>query len=286
LILCGVKGSEVALLVTDIIRIIVPTVFLKQYGAQRTGTNYLRILLQKNRPGACMLMHILGDKHSPPAPFDALWAAAQLTPDPPLAFVSSATFQHPSRTTSPANPRQREEVRRIAEPLTAAYLDQSLGFVITIKNPYAWAVSIARYEGRIGRNATLDPRLAGFVRDRCASFNQRYRSWFQLAAHTSWRTLVVRHEDLIRDPGQVLAGLDVKFGLRAESPFIDEPRVAPTTCWDNQDDPANEVPFDRSYYLEERYLARLSPEAMEAVTVTIDWELLRGLEYEPPPPSS
>ena len=93
---------------------ILPT-FLKQYGAQRTGTNYLRILLQKNYSDVCVLMHVLGDKHSPPAPFEDLWADVETEPDPALAFVSRATFRHPSLSTAESDPRQHDTVRQIAE---------------------------------------------------------------------------------------------------------------------------------------------------------------------------
>jgi hypothetical protein len=258
-----------------------PTTFIKQYGAQRTGTNYLRLLLQKNYTGVCMLMHILGDKHSPPAPLDALWAAAQSEPDPPLAFVSSATFRYPSLSTSPDNARQHEQLCNLAKPLTAAYLEGAVGFVITIKNPYAWAVSVAAYEHVIGRGATLGPKLGDFLSRQCLSFNQRYRSWQNLAESMPSRTRVVRHEDLIRDPENVLAETGAKFGLHRNGPFVDEPHVTPMTWWDNTNEPASQAKFDRSYYLEERYLQRLSPQAFEMVTATIDWELMDAFGYAP-----
>ncbi len=256
------------------------TVFLKQYGAQRTGTNYLRILLQKNYSDACMLMHVLGDKHSPPAPLDEIWMAAQAEADPSLAFVSNATFLHPSLSTSQRSARQHEELRRVAGPLAEAYRNRSLGFVVSIKNPYAWAVSIAMYEGVIRRGATLMAALTEFVRLRCSMFNQRYHSWLELTARNPSRALIVRHEDLVGDPECVLGQLDETFALRRAGPFVDEPRAAPMILWDDTNEPAGDA-FDRSYYLEKRYLDRLSPEALQTVTATIDWELMRAFGYFP-----
>lgn len=74
-----------------------PPLFLKQYGAKRTGTNYLRSLIRFNYPGAEVvpLMHILGDKHSPPPPFDELWCRAQRDADPAFSFVMGATRYAP-----------------------------------------------------------------------------------------------------------------------------------------------------------------------------------------------
>jgi hypothetical protein len=48
------------------------TLYLKQYGERRTGTNALRALIAANYADVAVLMHILGDKHSPPADLDAI----------------------------------------------------------------------------------------------------------------------------------------------------------------------------------------------------------------------
>src|SRR5215213_514628 len=122
--------------------------FLKQYGARRTGTNYLRALIRFNYPagGVVPLMHILGDKHSPPPPFGELWRRAQADDDPAFSFVMGATSASPAANPSPADPRQQHAVRGIAAPLARAYGEGALGFLVSIKDPYAWVVSIARYE--------------------------------------------------------------------------------------------------------------------------------------------
>lgn len=255
--------------------------FLKQYGAQRTGTNYLRILLQKNYSDVCPLMHILGDKHSPPPPFESLWAEAQKESNPALTFVSQATFRYPSLSTSPADTRQHETLRQIAEPLTQAYLSRKLGFVVSIKNPYAWVPSIAVYERLIGCRAPLPHRLAEFVRVQCLRFNDLYGNWLD-APRDGFRTLVVRHEDLVSNPERVLEDIDDRFALQRTGPFVNEPRTAPMVFWDfNRPSMANAAPFDRSYYVSERYLDRLSPEIVRTVSETIDWSPLRALGYLP-----
>jgi hypothetical protein len=47
-------------------------IFIKQYGEMRTGTNLLRLCLQETFDDAVVFMHVLGDKHSPPALFRAI----------------------------------------------------------------------------------------------------------------------------------------------------------------------------------------------------------------------
>ncbi len=255
-------------------------VFLKQYGAQRTGTNYLRTLLQTNYADAHPLMHVLGDKHSPPAPFEALWQEARTDADPPLAFVRKATFLRPALTTSRTDPRQQEEVRRLAPALTAAWSDGTLGFLISIKDPYAWILSVAVWEKRIAADATLGPDTAAYVVARCRSFNDRYRTWLELSGRHPSRSQIVRHEELVAGPERVLEAIAGRFGLQRSTPsFVDETAQTEPVLWDHDPSTNKGVELDRSYYLEERYLDRLSAAASRAVTATIDWELMRSFGY-------
>jgi len=48
--------------------------------------------------------------------------------------------------------------------------------------------------------------------------------------------------------------------------------------WDHLHEQQVGSPFDRAYYVEKKYLRRLSPEVRDAVTRTIDWPLIG---YEP-----
>ncbi|MFP5247714.1 MAG: hypothetical protein ACLGH0_13565, partial [Thermoanaerobaculia bacterium] len=155
-------------------------VFLKQYGAMRTGTTYLRSLLQSHYADVVPLMHILGDKHSPPAPFTELWRNAQTDPDPALAFVLHATTYAPALTTNLDDPGQRNEVQRVASRLAEAFRDGALGFVISSKNPYAWIVSYARYASWVSRHGIVPGHFVTEVEERCRELNAHYRSWIAL----------------------------------------------------------------------------------------------------------
>ena len=119
------------------------TVFLKQYGERRTGTNYLRALLLANCPGTVPLMHVLGDKHSPPVALDEYWQKARMRPDAAFEFVKATTFASPAESTHPQDTAQLQHMRRLAEPLAQSVADGRLGFLISVKHPYPWAASFA-----------------------------------------------------------------------------------------------------------------------------------------------
>lgn len=251
-------------------------VFLKQYGARRTGTNHLRSLIRANYDDVIPLMHVLGDKHSPPPPFASLWRDAPT----PLAFAMATTAWAPAASTHLEREEQRREVECVAEPLAEAYANGALGFVISIKDPYAWIPSLARYHSWIpwNRTSVVGPELAPGVVEACREFNTVYAAWLALE-----RRHIVRHEDLVADPEQTLRGLDAAFDLKRTKPVVRIETEAYALDWDHVGEKRSGSVFDREYYLGKKYLARLSPEVRDAVTDTVNWELLNGLGYAPSP---
>jgi len=214
---------------------------VKQYGEMRTGTNLVRAL---RSPHGRVLMHILGDKHSPPVDFDSLWEEAQSADDPARWFVHEATFRAPSATTSRDDVQQLQLVDEIAHEVADAYATRSLRYVVSIKDPYAWAASIMRM-----RTPWRDFHTA------CRDFNTRYAAWLALPSCE-----VIRYEELI----DALPGGGV---LPAH--------------WDYSPVEVDSRPFDPNFYSERKYLTHLSDWHRDMVTNTIDWELLAPFGYAP-----
>lgn len=268
-------------------------VVLKQYGERRTGTNYLRALLLANYPAAVPLMHVLGDKHSPPVAFDRYWREAQADADPDWSFVSRATFSAPSSTTSEQDENQRNEIQRVAAHVAAAYKTDSLGFLISIKDPYSWLVSVARYLGwALGRSrvpfsgaldrARIPSGAYEYLEQECHKFNRNYTAWFDWAAKYPLQTLIVRYEDLLSCREDVLKHVEEKFDLRRgpEPIIMPQAEVLPPE-WDHSTIPLGSRPFDSGYYTERRYLGHLPDGLHNMLTTTIDWGLMRTVGYFP-----
>ncbi|HET7433676.1 MAG TPA: hypothetical protein VFN10_03070 [Thermoanaerobaculia bacterium] len=247
--------------------------FLKQYGERRTGTNALRALIAANFEDVIVLMHILGDKHSPPVDLDGLWREVQDADDAPWQFISRATLDRPSLTTRSDNAWQSAEMRRHAAPLAQAFAAGAFGYVISIKNPYAWAVSIAKFTN--WSRAVATERL----REACRVFNDCYRAWLPLLERGP--ALLIRHEDLIRDTEGVLDRLGRTFGIRRSATFRPIEKLALPADWDDGPLPIGRSRFDAGRYLREEYLQALSPPQRDVVTSTMDWELLGRFGYAP-----
>jgi hypothetical protein len=254
---------------------------LKQYGEKRTGTNLLRLLLSRNVPGIIVLMHILGDKHSPPAPFGRIWQESRGADDPDGDFVQKATFSVPADFTRRENLEQNALLNHLAEAVADAYRSGRLGFLISIKSPYAWAVSLARYEAWTDRPPVGDgiaclPRL----RDACRRFNDNYAAWLNLHDAHQDRTSIVRYEDLATDPSAVYERLSRHHGWPpAEGRLALPARKVLPTIWDDDPTVEGRVPFHASG-LASYDPSSLPEEFRDVISQAIDWELMRRFGYE------
>lgn len=269
------------------------TVFLKQYGDRRTGTNILRALLMRNFRNAVVLMHVLGDKHSPPVAMERLWDEVASAPDAAWEFATRATWQAPAETTSRESPRQRAYLRQIAEPLTAAVCSGRLHFLISVKNPYAWAMSLTAWRGWIphlrwlplpSRRAAWRRTLETRIRGACRILNRNYAAWLKLRDRFPERTSIIRVEDLSADPRAVLDDVARRHGLvyRDENMvFID--RAAKAAPWDHSPLGERFVSFTTRRKAIERRLAPVADVIHAAVSEETNWDLFGRLSYTPRP---
>jgi len=249
--------------------------FLKQYGERRTGTNYLRGLVSATFEHLTVLMHVLGDKHSVPCDLDTSGISD------PYEWVSSRTWALPAKTSNRNDARQIEYIRSIADPLYAAAVSQRLGFVISIKDPYAWTASICRFSG-VRWNKVNDQWTCAFVRDCCGRFNTNYRAWAAMLTRFPERATLVRYETLLEDPDKVLQSIARISGLPCNGSGIPGPNYRMNACfWDFAPSRPCEYEFDGGYYTNRTYLDDLTPAMVKAVTRTIDWDLFAPLGYQP-----
>lgn len=138
-------------------------IFVKQYGAKRTGTCYTTALLRKNYPEVHVLIHALGGKHQPAVPFD-------------LVF--------PTRNNPPG----------IWEAIHAG----NVRVLAVIKDPYAWAVSTVRAHTKWLKTFRAeyfrDPVEA--MRPRVDQYLRQYRSYVSFPCRYK---VIVPYERLLTD---------------------------------------------------------------------------------------
>jgi len=258
--------------------------FVKQYGIERTGTNVLRALLEGYVGDVVVLMHVLGDKHSPPVDLQAVLSAVEGRPDAAMAFVTAATQSAPSSTTDvPGDPRQVEHLRTLARDLYWAALEDEIRVAVSIRNPYEWTRSMLVYQGWIRwRASVVDPdRLAPVVSSLCDRFNSCYSAWLTLVAARSDGGAVVRYEDLTGDLDPLVERL--ARALRLAGPVragARLPHVLGPAHWDDTRTVVVNVDFEQVSQ-SRRKLTPLPNRLLEVVTERIDWQLVAPYGYAP-----
>jgi hypothetical protein len=256
---------------------------IKQYGARRTGSSYIRAMIAANYSEVLPLIHILGDKHSPPVDLDHFLRTSVAAPDPDWEFVRAATLAAPAESTRPHDERQIACLRRTAARVADSVRRGTLGFAISCKNPYAWAASLARHSGwtvwsPTGRRVktSCSERLAAA----CREYNRNYRAWLDLHARFPSRSILIRHEDLVEDARGVLENMERLFGfarLHPELRLIAENSEA--VDWDDSGPALRKTRFNASFYRERRYMKQLSASLRETVEENIDWPVASALGY-------
>lgn len=260
--------------------------FVKQYGARRSGTNALRALIQGQLPTVEVLMHVLGDKHGAPARLvrgrevDTSRDAAEL--------VWEATLEVPSRTTCRDDVSQQAFIAREAASLVDALRRGGLVCVLSAKDPYAWLASILKAEGWLparrasGQRRPLPRDRWPEVRRACRSYREDYDVWLACAEERPAGWSIVRHEDLVTRPSFVLQGLCEILGVERggdTAPLL--AGVVRPTHWDDERSHEHVHVFDAGYYVERRYLDELDAAARQILEEEIDWERLAPLGYGP-----
>ncbi|MEZ4453826.1 MAG: hypothetical protein R3B09_30500 [Nannocystaceae bacterium] len=253
------------------------SIYVKQYGAERTGTNVLRLLLPRAFPGARVLMHVLGDKHSAPAPalihaLDAGIAAPEV--------VARATAERPSRTTDAGSSSQRARIAEVAAEVADAVATRGLRVVVSLKHPHAWAASLTRPRGWTAASLRSGPARAGLVAA-CERFNAAYHAWAALADRGVVRASFVTHEALLADPTACLRGVGRALELGEPAPVDLPAGVVLPTHWDDDASVEHHERFERSYYDGRGYLDRLGAAGIAAVSDAIDWGFFGRWGYQP-----
>lgn len=256
------------------------TIFIKQYGEKRTGTNLLKLLITTRFSGVMVLMHILGDKHSPPLPLRKIFERATQAHAAPSEFATIATRERPAETTSEEDREQHLFLRAVATEVGNAYATDALRFVVSLRHPYAWLASLRRFE------RWASPVSAATVVGACERFNRHYAAWLALRGEYGSQVAVVAYEDLLICATGTLSRLARQLDLReigCEPVALPEDHVIPTFWDDLPTRTASGVRFDSCSDGDGRDWKELSSQIRKTVAETIDWRQLAEFGYVPEP---
>ncbi|NJL70067.1 MAG: sulfotransferase [Candidatus Competibacteraceae bacterium] len=225
-------------------------VCFKQYGAERTGTNYLKLLVERNIENSLVFPSVFGWKHAVPINHQD-WLKR--------ADKGNVVMSVDARTPLPYT----------AEFLQGV-LDKGLIYLVNVKDPYASLASFKRFQSK-------HPWDEKSIRAWCQRWNRRYAAWLKLAEEKPG--VVIRYEDLNENAEAQIAKIADKFGLTRKAQFEDEKNVVnPGSDWRV---PVASRKFDPTLYSQRRYLKELDPQQLRWATQMIDWRVMEPLGYKP-----
>ena len=240
------------------------TTYVKQYGIQRSCTNFVKILLENNLEDTVVLTNVLGWKHGP----------------------------HKEKVDWNGNDWDAEpgDLERIKEEYEA----ERVHYVICLKDPYAWLMSYSKYRNRqdkvrslrglvsegqkfAARKRGIQPgEMGGYLE----KWNLLHRSWAGLNDENS-KCTTAKFEDLLENPQFEIGKLANFFNAQMKEDFyLPEKRMKRGGERMDIENATENTEFDHKYYTEKRYLSHFNDEMLAEVRKHIDLEVAERLGYK------
>lgn len=228
------------------------------YGLQRTGTNYLETLL----PGNFSNVEMLNDG-----------AARSLPTHKHFRLYNEQYFIPEPKYYNNFHYYSLEDVEKHLEELTGK---TNVGFVVTVRNPYNWYLSYCR----LARKNTRP-----FKKNRWRSFNRHsenphymidynlfYTKWLNFVKQNPGKSILLRHEDMLKDMPSSLDAIAQKFDLQLKNDqYQDVSKVNMSKKFTGK---------KRSYYMNNEFLNEFDAKELQILTAHLDKSLINELGYE------
>lgn len=230
------------------------TIFIKPYGLRRTSTNFIKAVLEDNF-NAKLIPHIGDSKHSEP-------------------HIINPDFSQPYD-----NFIDREKLDNKEQIELLKLNINSIKYLLCVKNPYSWLVSIHKYSTLTIEN--FDYRITDLKnKKQLANAIQKWNVYNQnvikFCKENPNLTYLLRTENLIcGDIEREIQNIAMKFYLTqlgenlAVTNNIVDPRYLRTN-----------VKFNPDYYVNEEYLNMFSREDLDYINQLLDRDVMKTLCYE------
>lgn len=244
------------------------TRFIKQYGMQRTGTNWTRAIIEANFQDVRVLVNVLGWKHGLPEPW-------------PEWIENHLRMHNNGEQIIRAEGLNLEDVS--PSILIDAAVGKKIDHVISIRNPYAYVFGLANHWHRISGHDWFKrfqkshrPLLFGMLR----RYNRRYPAWIDHARECG-RVMVVRHEDVFHDARAVVRNMEKRFDLKSQR-SADRWKFFSGSVEAKGDvaSVVSKTAFQRTNYLKDAYMEKVKSYGLDKfVDEMIDWQFFETLGY-------
>ena len=224
------------------------SMILKQYGLERTGTNYLKRLVDLNFE-IKVFASILGWKHG----MFELRSNDQHTAESHLDWIKQRTDKE--RGVLSVDNRSLSYT-----PEDLISWCQNMGYLISYKEIHAYIASMKRF--RRPKKPWSDLVDNNTIEFWCKRYITKYRRWIFLYNSTD-QCIFVHYDSLLEDYRVELERIRILFNLDPRGPYQDEPRIVKAST--DHGLMYKKDTFDKSYYIEKKYLNEIDPLAIEVI---------------------
>jgi len=216
--------------------------YIKTFGKERTGTRYLRFMVEKNFQDVDVLAFTLGNKHGAP-----------------LSFEDMAIGKWH---------RPKVDVKRVSKICNDIIKNgYKIHPIILIKNPYSWYLSIKsvnpeRFVAKYSFNAYN--KLYREYKD----FDNNYKDPFV-------KPIYVKYEDFIRDERKMLKYIAGVFDIKVN----DDIKIINKYYGNSNTKAKSFTENRRKFYLSDDF--GLDMKELKEITSLVDWDLMKFYGYNP-----
>jgi hypothetical protein len=237
---------------------------IKMFGERNAGTNYLKRIIELN-------LNVRQMRDSVPR-----WVGRLQTLLPGEEYLRDFYF----KLTWRSNLGWKHS--RVSLP---AKIRSDIGFVTVTKNPYAWLLSLhKRPYHQHARRVDFETFLASpwrtiwrdnldmaTLRNPILLWNIKNKSYLDLAQQHP--TILVRYEDMLRDPSGQIERIATTFDLKHKTrQFVD-------LIESTKKDTGKDNNYYKNYYLNEQWRIKLSPRAVELINKSLDTKIMEKFGY-------
>lgn len=224
------------------------TTFFKQYGLERSGTNYLKALLDINLQNTRVLSNLYGFKHGCFQPFDA-----DYNPDDDINVITDIKSNE-------------------LELVKKSFQSNQIKYLVSTKSPHSWVVSYNKCHWIKGTNDLSAGNVSSYI----TKWNEQNRNWIEnILQIESLSSFLIRYEDLVSDPQNVIHMISKRYAINPREPFnrLEFKRMRTGLDVHGFKNITNHS-FDKSFYTEKRYMNELPEEIKEIIDKLVDKDVL------------
>lgn len=226
---------------------------IKQYGLERSGTNYIKALLEINLEDVRVLSNLYGHKHKK---FD-------ITEDKVQKY-------NPKKDKNVKTDLSDQDLKVIKE----LFINKEINYIVSFKDPFSWVLSCHNY---LGKGKPLSDKL---IKKYITRWNVVNRDWIdKILNNKNLNSIGVIYDDLLLNPSNVIDKISKSFNLNLKKNFSNIKNKMKKGVDVKGEKNIGKRKFKKTdYYLKKEYMNKFNKNQIKLIKSLIDYKVLEDIE--------